>query len=126
MASDRPSPSLGAAVTPLAMNRCAFAEHATGVDNLLGYGLMFGGAWLALLGARNFWDRADGRTQQAEFAGEIKTGGFRIGKWVPWVLLSPTLIILILFLYFPAISTFTLSTKLATARCAQDRRCLLQ
>jgi sn-glycerol 3-phosphate transport system permease protein len=104
---------LGAAVTPLAMNRCAFAEHATSVDNLLGYGLMFGGAWLALLGARTFWDRADGKTQKADFAGEIKTGGFRLGTWVPWVLLSPTLIILIVFLYFPAISTFTLSTKLA-------------
>ena len=104
---------LGAAVTPLAMNRCAFAEHATGVDNLLGYGLMFGGAWLGLIGARFFWDRTDGNTQKADFAGEIKTGGFRIGKWVPWVLLSPTLIILIVFLYFPAISTFTLSTKLA-------------
>ena len=104
---------LGAAVTPLAMNRCAFAEHATGVDNLIGYSLMFGGAWLALIGARGFWDRSDGKTQKADFAGEIKTGGFRIGKWVPWALLSPTLIILIIFLYFPAISTFTLSTKLA-------------
>jgi sn-glycerol 3-phosphate transport system permease protein len=104
---------VGAAVTPFAMNRCAFAEHATGVDHLLGYGLMFGGAWLALLGARTFWDRADGNTKKADFAGEIKTGGFRIGTWVPWALLSPTLIILIVFLYFPAISTFTLSTKLA-------------
>ncbi len=104
---------VGAAVTPFAMNRCAFAEHATGVDHLLGYGLMFGGAWLALIGARTFWDRADGNTKKADFAGEIKTGGFRIGTWVPWVLLSPTLIILIVFLYFPAISTFTLSTKLA-------------
>ena len=88
-------------------------EHATGVDNLIGYSLMFGGAWLALIGARGFWDRSDGKTQKADFAGEIKTGGFRIGKWVPWALLSPTLIILIIFLYFPAISTFTLSTKLA-------------
>jgi sn-glycerol 3-phosphate transport system permease protein len=104
---------LGAAVTPLAMNRCAFDEHATGVDNLIGYSLMFGGAWLALIGARTFWDRADGNTKKADFAGEIKTGGFRLGTWVPWVLLSPTLIILIVFLYFPAVSTFTLSTKLA-------------
>ncbi len=103
----------GAAITPLAMNRCTFADHATGVDTLLGYGLMFGGGWLALLGARTFWDRADGNTKKTEFAGEIKSGGFRMGTWVPWVLLSPTLIILIVFLYFPAISTFTLSTKLA-------------
>jgi sn-glycerol 3-phosphate transport system permease protein len=103
----------GAAITPIAMGQCSFAEHASGVDKLLGFLLMFGGAWIALMGARTFWDRADGKEKKnAEFAGEIKTGGFRLGAWVPWVLLSPTLIILIVFLYFPAISTFTLSTKL--------------
>jgi sn-glycerol 3-phosphate transport system permease protein len=103
----------GAAVTPLAMNQCSFAEHATGVDKLLGFTLMFIGGWLALMGARVFWDRADGKEKSNEaFAGEIRTGGFRIGTWVPWVLLSPTLIILLVFLYLPAVSTFTLSTKL--------------
>jgi sn-glycerol 3-phosphate transport system permease protein len=104
---------LGAAVTPLAMGQCSFAEHSTDVDKLLGYGLMFVGGWLALITARVFWDRADGTEKSGEaFAGEIRTGGFRIGRWVPWVLLSPTLIILLVFLYVPAISTFTLSTKL--------------
>ena len=104
---------LGAAVPTFAMGGCAFQEHATGVDMLLGYGLMYGGAWLALLGAQTFWDRADGKEKSSEaFAGEIRAGGFRLGTWVPWVLLSPTLIILIVFLYYPAINTFTLSTKL--------------
>jgi len=104
---------LGAAVTPLAMGQCSFAEHSTSVDKLLGYALMFGGAWLALMGARVFWDRSDGKEKKKDaFAGEIRTGGFRLGAWVPWVLLSPTLIILLVFLYFPAVSTFTLSTKL--------------
>ena len=104
---------LGAAVTPLAMGQCSFAEHSSGVDKLLGYLLMFGGAWLALMGARIFWDRADGKDKgDAAFAGEIRAGGFRLGLWAPWVLLSPTLIILLVFLYFPAVSTFTLSTKL--------------
>ncbi|NHZ70393.1 MAG: ABC transporter permease subunit [Proteobacteria bacterium] len=104
---------VGAAITPIAMGQCSFAEHSTGVDRLLGYLLMFGGAWLALVSARVFWDRADGKKKSGEaFAGEIRTGGFRLGTWVPWVLLSPTLIILLMFLYLPAISTFTLSTKL--------------
>jgi sn-glycerol 3-phosphate transport system permease protein len=104
---------VGAAVTPLFMGQCSFAEHATGVDQLLGYSLMFGSAWIALMAARTFWDRSDGKEKKGDaFAGEIKTGGFRLGAWVPWVLLSPTLIILIVFLYFPAVSTFTLSTKL--------------
>jgi len=104
---------LGASVSPIVMGQCSFAEHTSSVDKLLGYSLMFGGAWLALMGARTFWDRADGKEKSsAAVAGEIRTGGFRLGVWVPWLLLSPTLIILIVFLYFPAASTFALSTKL--------------
>jgi sn-glycerol 3-phosphate transport system permease protein len=104
---------LGGAISPLAMGQCSFAEHATGVDKLLGYTLMFGGAWIALMAAKTFWDRSDGKEKDSgAFAGEIRTGGFRLGAWVPWVLLAPTLIILLVFLYLPAINTFTLSTKL--------------
>ncbi len=104
---------LGAAVTPLAMGRCAFAEGSSGVDRLLAYSLMAGGAWLALIALQSLFERADGKKPEgAGMAGEIRTGGFRIGWWVPWALLSPTLIILVWFLYLPAIQTFTLSTKL--------------
>ena len=104
---------LGAAVTPFAMGRCAFLEGTSGVDHLLAYGLMAGGAWLALIALQLLFDRADGRkSDSAGMTGEIRTGGFRLGWWVPWLLLSPTLIILIVFLYLPAIQTFTLSTKL--------------
>jgi len=103
----------GAAVTPLAMGRCAFLEGTSGVDHLLAYGLMAGGAWLALIALQLLFDRADGtESDSAGMTGEIRTGGFRLGWWVPWLLLSPTLIILIVFLYLPAIQTFTLSTKL--------------
>ncbi len=104
---------VGAAAPAIGMGQCGFADGATGVDHLFMYGLMFGGGWLALLAAQSFFDRADGKKKDsAAFAGEIRTGGFRLGTWVPWVLLSPTLLILIVFLYFPAFSTFTLSTKL--------------
>ncbi|MGB5565925.1 MAG: hypothetical protein WBN93_06280, partial [Acidimicrobiia bacterium] len=104
---------LGAAVTPFAMGRCAFLEGTSGVDHLLAYGLMAGGAWLALIALQLLFDRADGKkSDSAGMTGEIRTGGFRLGWWVPWLLLSPTLIILIVFLYVPAIQTFTLSTKL--------------
>ncbi len=104
---------LGAAATPLAMGRCAFEEGSSGVDHLLAYSLMAGGAWLGLIVLQFLFDRVDGKAAEgAAMAGEIRTGGFRMGWWVPWVLLSPTLIILIVFLYLPAIQTFTLSTKL--------------
>jgi len=105
---------LGAAVTPIAMGQCGFGEETSGVDNLFAWGLMAGGGWLALIVLKAVFDRIDGKTQAGSaMAGEIRTRGFRLGWWVPWVLLSPTLIILIVFLYYPAVSTFTLSTKLA-------------
>ncbi len=103
----------GAAVTPLVMHQCGFAPEATSVDNVLAYGLMGVGAWLALIVTKSVYDRAEDTSQDASsFTGEIKSGGFRLGAWVPWALLSPTLIILVVFLYAPAVQTFALSTKL--------------
>lgn len=32
------------------------------------------------------------------------------GKWLPWLFLAPTLVILVVFLYYPVIQTFRLST----------------
>ena len=104
---------IGASITPLAMGQCAFAEGTTGVDHLLAWSLMIGSAWLVLIALGSFFDRADGKKSEGGMTGEIRTGGFRMGWWVPWALLSPTLIILIIFLYLPAYQTFTLSTKLA-------------
>lgn len=105
---------LGASVTPVAMGQCGFAAETSGVDHLLAYGLMAVGMSLALVLARSFFDRADGlKTESAFVSGEIQSGGFRMGWWVPWLMLSPTLIILIVFLYAPAFQTFTLGTKLS-------------
>jgi sn-glycerol 3-phosphate transport system permease protein len=105
---------LGAAVTPIAMGRCGFAEGTTGVDHLFAWGLMVGGGWFALIALQAVFNRIDGKaTVESSMAGEIRTRGFRLGWWVPWALLSPTLIILIVFLYTPAIATFALSTQRA-------------
>ena len=104
----------GAAITPLAMGQCGFADETSGVDHLLTYGLMVGGAWLALVITKTFFDRADGEgVATSSMTGEIRSGGFNLGAWVPWALLAPSLIILLVFLYAPAAQTFTLSTKLA-------------
>jgi sn-glycerol 3-phosphate transport system permease protein len=103
----------GASVTPIAMGQCGFAPETSGVDHLLAYGLMAAGAAVALTVLRSFFDRQDGVSNDSEaFAGEIRSGGYRMGWWVPWVLLAPTLVILIVFLYTPAVQTFTLSTRL--------------
>ncbi|MDX2078012.1 MAG: sugar ABC transporter permease [bacterium] len=45
-------------------------------------------------------------------ANQSSTGTFK-GWLMPWLLLAPTLVILALFLYYPAIDTFRLSTLLA-------------
>ena len=104
---------LGASVTPIAMGQCGFAPETSGVDHLLAYGLMAVGAWLALIGIHSLFDRADGKVKDgSEMTGEIRGSGYRMGWWVPWVLLAPTLAILVVFLYVPAIQTFTLSTQL--------------
>ena len=104
---------IGAAIAPILLKNCGFAEGTTGVDHVLMYGLMFGGASVALIAARWWFDRKDAKESAEEQAiTEIRTGGFRIGWWVPWALLAPTLAVLVVFLYFPAISTFALSTKL--------------
>ncbi len=103
----------GAVVTPIAMGRCAFVAGATGVDRLLAYGLMAATAWVALIALHAVFDRVDGKVrEESEMTGEIRSGGYRIGWWVPWLLLAPTLIILIVFLYYPAVRTFTLSSQL--------------
>ena len=105
--------SAGAALTPYAMDQCAFSAESTGVDHLLALGLMAATAWVALIIFHAVLDRLDGRVRESsQMTGEISTGGYRMGWWVPWVLLSPTLAILVVFLYTPAIRTFTLATRL--------------
>lgn len=103
----------GAAATPLAMNQCGFADEASSVDHILAYALMAAGSWLVLIVTKALYDRTDGTSEASSgMTGEIRSGGFQLRGWVPWALLSPTLIILIVFLYTPAVQTFTLSSKL--------------
>ena len=103
-----------ASVTPLAMKQCGFGADATSVDHVLAVVLMLATSWIALIVIRSLYDRTDGLSaDKASMTGEIKSGGFRMRAWVPWALLSPTLVILVVFLYAPAVQTFTLSTKLA-------------
>ena len=71
----------GAAVTPIAMGQCGFAPETSGVDHLLAYGLMAAGAWVALVVVRSFFERRDGIADDSEaFAGEIRSGGYRIDR----------------------------------------------
>lgn len=99
---------LGASVILGAMDFCTFAADAERTEGVLGIGL--GGAFAWMFGAGT---RAVLSQRSADLgSGEIRTGTFRLGWYWPWLLLSPTLAILVVFLYLPAYRTFTLSTKL--------------
>ena len=99
---------LGASVILAALRSCPFASDAESTEGVLGVVLAGGFAWIFGAGARAVISQ-----RAADLgSGELRTGTFRLGWWWPWLLLSPTLIVLVLFLYLPAYRTFTLSTKL--------------
>ena len=105
---------IAAAIPPLGTGLCGFSEEASEVDHVLSFSLMFVASWIALIVVRSLYDRNDGESGDTwTTAGEIRSGGFRMRAWVPWLLLSPTLVILVVFLYTPAVQTFTLATRLA-------------
>ncbi len=98
----------GASVILAALGFCTFAADAEVTEGVLGIAVAAAFAWIFGSGTRAVLARQEPTTD----AGEIRTGAFRLGWYWPWLLLSPTLIILVFFLYLPAYRTFTLSTKL--------------
>jgi sn-glycerol 3-phosphate transport system permease protein len=90
---------------------CTFGAEAERVDLLFGLAL---GAIGTLLALRVAWTLLDpsGAKQRAAKRDTTTHGVFRGHPFLPWVLLAPTLIVLILFLYWPALYTLELSTLL--------------
>lgn len=90
---------------------CAFAPGATTTDRAFASVLVLGAA---LLAARVVGLALDPElVKRRRAAGDdVSHGIFRGHTILPWLLLSPTLIVLVLFLYWPALRTVSLSTKL--------------
>jgi sn-glycerol 3-phosphate transport system permease protein len=101
------------------LNFCTFAPDAAAADRVLGYLLAFAGAALTV---RIAWTLLDPVAAKARARSSDSTthGVFRNHPVLPWVLLAPTLVILILFLYWPAVRTVQLSTKLARLGAPQE------
>lgn len=99
---------LGASVILAALDFCPFAGDAESTEGVLGIALAGSFAWIFGSGTRAVL----GQKSSDLGSGEIRTGTFKLGWYWPWLLLSPTLVILVFFLYWPAYQTFTLSTKL--------------
>ncbi len=119
------SPLLGAAVGLIAgglgplifllpLDFCTFAPDRDPIDAVFGIGLAAAGAVLALGLVRSGVLLFTARRGRSVSPGEQQQpqGTFR-GWKTPLLLLAPTLIILALFLYYPAVETFRLSTLLA-------------
>jgi len=102
----------GPLIFMLPLNFCTFGPEVKALDAAFGLALVALGAALALALASwvvNLWRR---RGQlQAQAVASQHPGAFR-GWLLPVLLLAPTLIILALFLYYPSLETFQLSTQL--------------
>lgn len=101
------------------LNYCTFEAERTPADVILGVILIGAGMLLLLLPVRYLADRLMNRAPVLE--AQQVPGAFRMSGLVPLALLAPTLIILALFIYYPSLDTFRLSTLLArlgTARTA--------
>lgn len=112
---------LGAFLILAALDFCTFAGDAEATEGVLGVALAGSLAWLFSSGAKAIFTQ-----RTAQFGGgELRTGTFNLGWWWPWLLLAPTLIILVVFLYLPAYRTLTLSTKLTRLGAPRvGERCL--
>ncbi len=103
--------ALGPLIFMLPLNFCTFEAGRKPLDMLIGGVLVAAGAALALEAVKyvvrvRFTPKALGEAQHQQ------QGIFR-GWLTPFLLLAPTLVILVLFLYYPAIDNFRLSTLLA-------------
>ncbi len=112
---------LGGGVILGSLGFCPFAADAESTEGVLGVALAGAFAWMFGAGTRAVFNQ-----KAADLgSGEIRTGTYRLGWWWPWLLLSPTLLVLIFFLYVPAFQTFRLSTKLTRLGAPKvGERCL--
>lgn len=99
---------IGGSLILAALDFCPFALDAESTEGVLGIAVAGAVGWVVGAGAKAL----SGNRAPDLGSGEIRTGTFRLGWYWPWLLLSPTLVILVFFLYLPAYRTFTLSTKL--------------
>lgn len=108
----------GGLLVMLPLDFCTFEAERKPIDFWFGILLIVIGVVVMVLLTRWLLNRL--LLRQRMFTQETTPGAFKQG-WLAYVLLAPTLIILLLFLYYPAIDTFRLSTllvKLGISRTA--------
>ena len=107
----------------LPLGSCTFDPERDNIEFVFGVGLFALGAVLAIWGAqwlsRLFFNR--GQAADLLLSGQSTAGTFKSTLVVPMLLLAPTIAILLLFLYFPVIDTFRLSTLLVRLGAPRTR-----
>jgi sn-glycerol 3-phosphate transport system permease protein len=103
----------GSLIVMLPLNFCTFEAERTGLDVAFGLGLIVIGTsgvlWLVRWLARVLLNKMPQSVIQVQQSAQ----GTYAGTLTPWLLLLPTLLVLALFLYYPSLDTFRLSTLLA-------------
>lgn len=104
---------IGPLIFMLPLDSCTFEAEREAIDKWFGVALFVLGAFLLLMFvqwlARFF---LGGRDVSALVEGQSTMGTFKSNLLTPALLLLPTLVILTLFLYYPLIDTFRLSSLL--------------
>lgn len=116
--SARSGAAVGAAVgavAPMAvmvpLRFCTFESGATRTDLWFGIALIAGCTVIGVRLAANALDPEAGRRRKRS-GDDVSHGIFRGHPYLPWLLLAPTLVVLVVFLYWPAVRTMSLSTQL--------------
>ena len=99
--------AVGALMFMLPLEYCTFDPEREAIQVIVGV-LLIGVGMLITIG----FTRAAALGQLTSIVNT--SGTFPYQRFLPWLLLAPTLIILILFLYYPFLDTFRLSTLLAS------------
>lgn len=113
---------IGPMLFMLPLRSCTFEPDRSTLDMSFGVLLFLLGALLLLWPAQwltRFWGDKENRPSLT--SGQTTLGTFNTNLLVPALLLAPTIFILALFLYFPLIETFRLSTLLVRLGAPRTR-----
>ena len=107
----------------LPLSSCTFEPERESIDYAFGVGLFALGALLAIWGAYWLLQLLSNRDRAADLllSGQSTAGTFKSTLVVPVILLTPTIAILLIFLYFPVVDTFRLSTLLVRLGAPRTR-----
>ena len=113
---------IGPLLLMIPLNFCTYEEGRERIDVILGLVLFAVGAWIAIGIALWILNLIFDRETRARIAAETSSAGaFRSTFLTPLLLLAPTLVILTVFLYYPLLDTFRLSTLLARLGAPRTR-----